>query len=75
MRNQLLTQWRRGLEVGDLVRLVHRPTGRSAVVEVVRTTERMVIVNEFARRSEPIRIMRRDGLNYGGQKVWFIDRP
>lgn len=73
--NVMMQQWRKGVVAGDFVRLCHLPTQRSAVVEVVRTTDRMLVVNKFNRTAEPIRIMKRDGLNYGAPKIWFVERP
>lgn len=70
----LIQAWRQGLEVGDIVRLRHIPTGRSLLVSIHRTTVRMVMLTRDRGVTE-IRIMRRDGLNYGGPKNWKIERP
>jgi len=65
----LAQTWRQSLEVGDFVCITNSTSGRTMVTPITRTTVRMVFV------LNGLRIMRRDGLNYGAPKEWSISRP
>jgi hypothetical protein len=79
----LIETWRSGLEVGDVVALRHLPSDVVIVVQVTRTTDRMVcfwIEGRYKKgflvsRGRELRIMRRDGLNYSRPKHWKLERP